>query len=409
MTTRRRLAIGLIFGALLVPAPTARAQSAAAAITLEEALTRAAASSPIIRAAQAQRAIGEAGRSVARQLPNPEVSYEATKDTPRQVLSAMFPIELGGKRARRIDLANAALGVIDADIDVVVAEVRNDVRRAYFELAVAEQRLALAEGVRALVGRLKDAVEARFAAGDAPRLEAVQAAMALADSDNEVTAATGSVGAARAELNTLIGQPPDASLTASDPAGPRDVPVLSALLDVARRSNADLVALDRRILEQTARRDLERTLRTPDVSAGPGLLYDAKPEFTYGWRMAVNVTVPVFTQHQAEVALADASLAQVRAERDARTASVTGAIAAAHARATAAREQLIRFEAEILPRAREVEQMAQDGYAAGQTSLPVLVQALQGARDVRRRGLQAGLDFHMALADLERALGAPLR
>jgi hypothetical protein len=34
---------------------------------------------------------------------------------------------------------------------------------------------------------------------------------------------------------------------------------------------------------------------------------------------------------------------------------------------------------------------------------------LQAARDIRRAALQAGLDYQLALADLERAMGTPLR
>jgi len=37
------------------------------------------------------------------------------------------------------------------------------------------------------------------------------------------------------------------------------------------------------------------------------------------------------------------------------------------------------------------------------------VQALQTARTERQRGLQAMQEFQQALADLERAIGAPLR
>jgi outer membrane protein TolC len=49
--------------------------------------------------------------------------------------------------------------------------------------------------------------------------------------------------------------------------------------------------------------------------------------------------------------------------------------------------------------------MAQDSYNSGQTNLVTLLQALQQARNVRQRGLQAGLDFQSAMADLERAIG----
>jgi hypothetical protein len=38
-----------------------------------------------------------------------------------------------------------------------------------------------------------------------------------------------------------------------------------------------------------------------------------------------------------------------------------------------------------------------------------LLQTVQAAREVRQRALQAGLDYQTALADLERAMGTPLR
>jgi outer membrane protein TolC len=56
----------------------------------------------------------------------------------------------------------------------------------------------------------------------------------------------------------------------------------------------------------------------------------------------------------------------------------------------------------------EVERMAEDSYRSGQTGLVVLLQALQAAREVRAKAVQAGFDYQAALADLERAIGAPL-
>ena len=73
------------------------------------------------------------------------------------------------------------------------------------------------------------------------------------------------------------------------------------------------------------------------------------------------------------------------------------------ARATAARQSLDRYRNEILPASLQVEQMAEESYRAGQTGLPAYLQTLQAAREVRRAALQAGLDYQLALADLERA------
>ena len=52
--------------------------------------------------------------------------------------------------------------------------------------------------------------------------------------------------------------------------------------------------------------------------------------------------------------------------------------------------------------------MAQDSYSSGQSGLVTLLQALQFTRDVRRHNLEAGAEYQRALADLERAIGAPL-
>ena len=46
---------------------------------------------------------------------------------------------------------------------------------------------------------------------------------------------------------------------------------------------------------------------------------------------------------------------------------------------------------------------------AGQTGLPAYLQTLQAARELRQRAVQAGLDYQLALTDLERAMGRPLQ
>jgi outer membrane protein TolC len=81
---------------------------------------------------------------------------------------------------------------------------------------------------------------------------------------------------------------------------------------------------------------------------------------------------------------------------------------AAAANAEVQRLALLRYRDEILPRAAEVEAMAEDSYRSGQTGLTALLQSLQSVHDLRLQAVQAGTDYQNALADLERAIGAPL-
>ena len=187
------------------------------------------------------------------------------------------------------------------------------------------------------------------------------------------------------------------------------VPALQAVTQQALAGNAELQVLDRRIEEARARVALDEALRHPDPSVSAALTYDAPGEFTVGWRAGAAIALPVLTTGRPEVAVAEATLNRALADKDARSAQIAGAVGAAAARAAAARQALDRYQADILPASLQVEQMAEESYRAGQTGLPAYLQTLQAARDVRQRALQAGLDYQLALAELERTMGVPLR
>jgi len=390
----------------------AQAQSQAPAtggLSLTGAIERALAANPSIAAARLQRPIDQAGVGIAGERPNPELAYELSKETPRQAITATLPIELGGKRGRRLDLANATLAVGEAELARVINEVRNDVRHAYFEVVAADQRAQFADDLRGLAERARNAARARVNAGDVPQSDLTQAELVLANSENDVAAARGEASATRADLNALLGQAADLPLTLTDTLSAGALPSAADALAQATVGNGELRVLDRRLAEQTARVDLTKSLRTPDIAAGGSFVYDAEPEFRYGWRVSFGVTLPILASHKPAVVFEEGTLARLQAERAAIIARISGGIGAALARATAARERITRYEGTILPLAAEAERQAQAAYTGGQTGLTALVQALQLARDTRQRGLDAGLDYQRALADLERAIGAPIK
>ena len=104
--------------------------------------------------------------------------------------------------------------------------------------------------------------------------------------------------------------------------------------------NGELQVIDRRIAEQTAKVDLSKSLQTPDIAAGGAFVYDAEPEFRYGWRVSFGVTLPIFTTHKSAVLFEEGTLTRLQAERAIVLARISGGIGAALARATAARERM---------------------------------------------------------------------
>jgi len=392
-----------LFVAVLLAALSS--DQAAPPFTLDAALAAAEAHNPTLTAARLGRAADLAGIDVARQRPNPEASFEAGRDTPHEAFSVGVPLEFGGKRARRVDLANATLARTTAEIAVQALEIRRAVRIAYFELVASDARVQVTTELRGFAERTRNAARDRFQSGAAPRLEALQAELALAQADNEQEAARGRLDAARAELNALIGAPG----FAARPADSFDVGAIPADLPTAIARSPDIAALDRQIDEAVARERLARTLRTPDTTVSGGVLFDSPPEFTYGWKAGVAMTIPVFTRHSADVKVESARVAQLRAQREARMAELTGQAVAAAARAQAARRRFLRYRDEIVPQLSTIESMAEDSYRSGQTGLSAFLQAMQAAREVRLLATDAGLEYQQALADLERALGGAVR
>ncbi len=394
---------------ILASAPLDAQQPAAPSLTVEQAIERAVAANQSLAAARLQRSVAAADVAIAAERPNPDLSFEAERETPKQAVGLSLPIELGGKRQSRIALANASVGVAEADIATAATQVENDVRRAYYAAVAADRRVVLATETRALAQRVRDTAATRAQAGDVAQLEVVQTDIGVFEADQDVSAARGDAAAARTDLNVLIGQPADAAFTLTSDLSLPPLPPLADLLSRIDTTNTTLLTFERRIAEQTARRTLAASLRVPDVSIGGAVTYLAEPEFRAGWRASAGVTLPLFTSHTAAVTREDAELARLRAERDAARATIAGSVAAALARAAASREQVTRFENDILPALARAEQMVQEGYSAGHTPLVSVLAALQQARESRTKGLQAALDYQMALVELERAMGTKLR
>jgi len=394
--------------ALLAAAPAIAQSPPAGSLTLQAAMERAIAANPAIAAARLGRAIDVAGLALAGERLNPEASFEIEKETPKQSFGVAVPLELGGKRSKRIAVGEATIRAGEAALAATIAQIRNDVRRAYFEALVADARSTVLHELSDLSQRARDTAQARFASGQAPRLEVLQADLALATSENEATAADGVALSARSKLNAVLALPLDTVRPLSTSLDAGGAVVASAALDLARRGSAELATLDRRIDEQRARLELAHALRTPDLVPTATLTHDAQPEFTYGWRAGVAVTLPLFTSHKAGVMVEETTLAQLTAQRQAAQMRIDAEVTAAAALAEAQRLAYVRYRDVILPQAQQVEQLAQDSYQLGQSGIAALLQALQATRDVRLRSLDSVSQYQAALADLERAIGAPL-
>jgi outer membrane protein, heavy metal efflux system len=391
------------------PQPPPAAPASPSALTFPAALELAAARNLGLEAARRQRAIREAQVRIAGQWANPEISFEVTQDTPHENLTFGYPLEIGGQRGKRIAVAKEELSLADLDVRTEMRTLRRNVRQAFYALLAADERVRLASEVVGLVERSRQAAQARFEEGAAPRLDVLAADLGLARSQADADLAVSSRASALADLNAVLDQPPGQAVAVTgDLDGVPPVPDFARAMATASVSNVDLLSAEREAAVEGRRLDLLKAGRVPTPTITYGLPMNAPDEFTVGQSVGFSMTVPLFSRNQGEIAQSGATIEQLRAKKDAARRIVENQVYGALARIEAQRKQLDTFRTRIVPAAAELAALAEESYKAGRTPVLALLEAQRALRDVRRDYLQAALEFQSALADLEEVIGAPI-
>jgi outer membrane protein, heavy metal efflux system len=362
-----------------------------------------------LEAARRQRAIREAQVHIAGQWANPEVAFEVTQDSPHENLSFGYPLEIGGQRGKRIAVAKEELTLADLDVRAEMRTLRRNLRQAFYGLVAADERVRIAGEVVDLVERAKQAAQARFEEGAAPRLEVLAADLGLARAQAEADLARSSRASALADLNAVLNQPPaQAVAVAGELTDAPPLPAFDRAVQLASTSNVELLSAEREAAVERRRLDLLKADRVPTPTVTYGLPMNAPDEFTIGQSLGIAMTIPLFSRNQGEITQSHATADQLQARRDAARRIVESQVFAALARIEAQRKQLDAFRARIIPAATELAALAEESYKAGRTPVLTLLEAQRALRDARREYLDALLEFQAALADLEEVIGAPI-
>jgi outer membrane protein, heavy metal efflux system len=405
--------IGLVGAAFTLRSVVLASQTASASVptplTYEAALSVAMSRNLNVAAARRARQIREAAIRTARQIPNPDVSFEAGRDTPHEIFSFDLPFEIGSKRGRRIDLATEELTLADLDLQTALREIRRELRQTFYSLIAADERRRIAESVLDIARRLRDAAQARFDAGAAPRLEVLQADLGVTRAETDLDLAGSVRAAAQASLDAVLDLPPQQTLVVAGSLSDRQSTIsYDQALALATTSNTDLASLDRQMAIEERRADLLRAERVPTPVFSVSGVFNSPPDFTAGARAAISVGVPLFSRNQGEIAASVATTTQLRTRRDATRRTVENDVFATLAKIEAERRQVEAYEQRLVPTATSLESLAEESYRAGRTSVLAVLDAQRNLRDLTREALQAALDLQLSLADLEDLLGTAL-
>ena len=342
-------------------------------------------------------------------LPNPTLSMLFPVGAKPFELTARYPLEILWLRPKRVtaaklDYERTAQRLVQSGLDLI-----RDVRVAFADVALANQRLQLAEATVALNQQIADQADARFRSGEASELEAGNARVDVLQAREQLARGRHEARVANERLRSLAGlsftQWPGLQDSAAPPGFEGDAGLLltnalHARPDL-RAAEIGLEAAGKRIgLARAETFTLAAGINGKDVGSG------AKEEFLVG--PALELAVPILNQNQGGV-----SQAQARFEKAARQYfTVRDRIALdvreAHARLVQSQESIDQWRQHILPPLEESVKRAETAYAAGNVTYLFVLENSRKLYDARAKAAAAGADVRRARAELERAIGARL-
>jgi cobalt-zinc-cadmium efflux system outer membrane protein len=377
-----------------------------ARLTVREALDLADKQNLDLAAARRRRAAALAGIQIARQRPNPSANFTTLRDEPHEGLFFDQPVEIGGQRGRRIEVARQEGALTELEIAALARQVRRCTREAYYAAAYARAESDRLGRVVELAKRLAQIAEERFKAGDVAQLEVIQTGLEVSRAEADLEVARQREKVSMSQLNALLNEP---AAKTWELAGTLEDSALTSplqeLIGRAYQSNPDLQHLGGERKVEESRRSLLKAERIPNLDLEAGIDFNSPRDFRYGPRGQISIGLPLFTRNQGEIAQSLANERVLEAETVATERSVSARVEAAFYDLEAQRTQVRLYRDRLLPVARQLESLAEESYRAGKTGILTAIQARQAVQSVESSYLQSLEQLQDLYAGLEETVG----
>ena len=405
ITHKTMLRAGLISILALFTSPLFAAT--AQMLTMDQALETAFANNPDLAAAQWETGIAQGERQQAGLIPNPEVSWEA-EDTRRnsRTTTVMInqPIELGGKRGARIEVASRAQDAAGIELERKRNVLRADVIQAFYSSSTAQQRLLLSRQSLELAERGLRVAQGRIKSGKSSPVEGTRAEVQLSEVRLELRRAERDEASAYQRLAQVMGAPLPAFVSVGDPG--RSMPTVpdSSLLLNRIGETAELRLAKLQIDQREASLGLEKAQRIPDLTVSIGSQYNERE------RERVNVVglsmpIPLFNRNQGNVLAAARRTDQARDLRNASELRLRTDIQTTLDQWMTANTEVASFNQTILPAAQSAVDTATRGFEMGKFNFLDVLDAQRTLISARTQYIQAIAEATDAWVRIERIFG----
>ena len=212
----RAVAIGLVSCVVAINAGGRIAAQSAPALTIDAAVREAIDHNLTLIAERYSVSVANARIVTAGLRPNPVLTVSAMLPSadvydnavsPREQFAHVdVPIERGGKRERRIDVAQAAKSVAELQLLNTIRTLVLDVQSACVDVVQAKQNLALARESLDAFNALVQVNTERVRTGDLSQVELSRSRLAALQFQNDVRQQQAKLTVAQGRLRTLLGR-----------------------------------------------------------------------------------------------------------------------------------------------------------------------------------------------------------
>ena len=384
------------------------------ALTLKQVIQLAEARRPELQAALLDVKAAKSRVAQAALRSNPALSIEAEnfggKDELTGIDAAEYTaqieqtLELGGKRGKRIRLAESEEQLAAFDLQARRLDIRAETVRRFVALQGAQARLALGRESLALAEEFVQAAAARVRVGKAAPMEEDKAQILLAQQKVAMDSAQRDLQVARVRLSAMWGSPtPTFDRASGDLHAVLSRPELAALT-ARMAANPDLA---RWVAEREQRQAVlgqARAARVPDVTLVGGIRRYSETD-SAAFVAGLSVPLPIFDRNQGKIREATLLVQKAEQQRRAAELEAIAALTDAYQTLSAALTRIETLKRDVIPRSKSVFDSVQKAYAEGKYTYLDVLDARRTFFDARAEYVDALVSGHKAQADVERLVG----
>lgn len=317
------------------------------------------------------------------------------------------PFELGGKRERRVELAEQERTIAELQQRQLVWQIRQEVRRAFWRAFLAQREFELLEENARVFEQITNYHEVRVREGAMAEADLIR--VRLEEERLQLTREEAAVQAerSRSDLVRAMGggaYNPDFRLLGSPVTSlPDQGAPVAQLISTALQARPDLQAVAGELERARRKVLLEEAQSRPNWD----LLFGYKRTEGFNTVLAgVSVPLPFFDRNQGTILFSRSDVDRAEASLRERQLRIRTEIQRAVSALARRVSMLRKIEQGMLQHAEESWQISLAAYREGATDLLRLLDAQRSRNEVRLLRIRTRLELQMSLVDLEEAVGA---